>query len=63
MAGQMQGLESRSRWGVCVCVCAGGEQQEAGLDRLMFREDGREEACLHDHNGKWALAGCRVKVI
>ncbi len=66
MAGQMQGLESRSRWVVCVCVCvcvywretAGGG---AGLDRLMFRKEGREGACLQDHHGKWALAECRVK--
>ena len=30
---------------------------------LMFREEGRDGACLQDHDGKWAPAGCRVKVI
>lgn len=35
----------------------------AGLDRLMFREELRQEACLQERHGKWALAGCRVKEI
>lgn len=45
MAGQMQDLESRSRWvmGVCVCVrWRGTVGGGAGLDRLMFREEEEE---------------------
>lgn len=61
MAGQMQDLESRSRW-VCVCVCVleGNSGGGAGLDRLMFRGGEEEEGLVYKSmmvNGFWPSAG------
>lgn len=60
MAGQMQDLESRSRWVyacVCVYVLEGKSGGGAGLDRLMFR--GEEEGLVYKTtmvNGFWPSA-------